>query len=491
MLAALRGRPFVFEVRDLWPASIVAVGAMKDSPVVRWLEKLELFLYRRAAAVVTVTDAFKRDLTRRGVVEDKIAVVMNGIECSRYEPNVRDELLALQHDVKDKFVVGYIGTHGMAHALHRILDAAELLREQEDIVFLFVGGGAAREALVREAETRGLKNVRLVSRQPKEAMLKFLGLCDVALIHLKDDPLFESVIPSKIFEAMGMGLPILLALPEGEAAALVRNTGAGVVIPPERPERLAGAVLELHNQPALRERLSRAGQSVAPRYSRKRQAAKMVAVFEAVMEGSGSVGELLPELATIGPNVEEHVASVGGTESSAAGRRYERQDYLTRLLVSATYGAFESPNRALPRPLIPSVQELIGGSIDPDRHSKINSECRLLSQETIFAGDRELWQAAWRRKAAPHCLSVALLQLLLVLGKTESRHRFFESVNSVVENRIAGLDADDMFDKVFQRWFQPVKENLSDSEFCRQLDHELGYPVADRAKSALEGFASA
>jgi hypothetical protein len=156
--------------------------------------------------------------------------------------------------------------------------------------------------------------------------------------------LFQSLISSKIFEAMVMGLPILLALPAGEAAALVRNTGTGVVIPPEQPARLAEAVLQLREHPVLREQLSAAAQGVAPRYSRKRQAARMLAVFQAAMEGRRSVGELLPEFATVGPNVEEHVASVGGAESGAAGRRYERQDYLTRLLVSATYGAFGHPD---------------------------------------------------------------------------------------------------------------------------------------------------
>ncbi|MFZ0255151.1 MAG: glycosyltransferase family 4 protein [Gammaproteobacteria bacterium] len=491
LLAAVRWRPFVFEVRDLWPASIVAVGAMKDSLVVRWLEKLELFLYRRAEAVVTVTEAFKRDLTRRGITEDKIAVVMNGIESARYVSPTKDKALALQYGLTNKFVVGYIGTHGMAHALHHVLEAAELLREREDIVFLFVGGGAAREALVKTAKQRGLRNVRLVSRQPKEAMPKFLGLCDVALIHLKDDPLFESVIPSKIFEAMGMGLPILLALPEGEAAALVRNTGTGVVIPPAQPARLAEAVLQFRDQPALRAQLSRAGQRMAPRYSRKRQAAKMLVVFRAAIEGRGSVEELVPELAAVGPKVEQPVPVAMGAVQQAPSRSQQRQDYLTRLLVSATYGAFEQQDATLPRPLIPGVQQLIRQLIGADQRSAINSECRVLSEAIGPRRDRELWRTVWQRKAESRGLSVILVRLLFTFVEAEPRQRFSEIMSGVGENELHKLGANDVFDKLFQCWFQPMRERLDSIDFRQQLDQQLGYQVSNRARRMLEGYSFA
>jgi len=291
MLAAVRRRPFIFELRDLWPASIVAVGALQNIRIVFWLEKLELFLYRQATSVVSVTSAFKADLTERGISEGKIAVVINGVDLDRYAPRPRDQDLALEYELHQKFVVGYIGTHGMAHALHRVLEAAELLRDWEDIVFLFVGGGATRAELLVQTTRMGLKNVRLIPRQPKELMPRVWSVCDVALIHLKNDSLFKAVLPSKIFEAMAMGLPILLVLPDGEAAAMIRETGAGIIVPPGKPELLATAVTELYNQPRRLDALRHASSEAAPNFSRKRQAEKMLAVFQAALEGKGdSVG---------------------------------------------------------------------------------------------------------------------------------------------------------------------------------------------------------
>jgi glycosyltransferase involved in cell wall biosynthesis len=287
MLAKLRRRPFIFELRDLWPASIAAVGAMKNRRLLQWLEQLELFLYRQATAIVALTNAFKADLTRRGIPASKISVVINGVELSRYAPQAKDLELVKQYDLTDKFVVGYIGTHGMAHALHRVLETAELLRHRPEIIFLFVGSGAAREQLVQEAKLKNLTNVRFIPRQPKEMMPKLWSLCNIALIPLKNDSLFNSVIPSKMFEAMGMGIPLLLSIPEGEATQIIRDTGAGVVVPPEQPSLLAEAITSLYDQPLRVAELTRASQQAASNFSRQRQAEKMLEVLEGVLSDSG------------------------------------------------------------------------------------------------------------------------------------------------------------------------------------------------------------
>ena len=285
MLSVFRRRPFVFELRDLWPASIKTVGAMEDGRLIRALERLELFLYRKAAAIVSVTNAFKHELIQRGIDGDKIAVVVNGVDLGRYAPADKDEVLLREFDLEGKFVVGYIGTHGLAHALHRVLEAAEQLRDHSQIVFLLVGSGAQREALIQSAQEKGLDNVRFVPRQPKEKMPGIWSLCDVSLIQLKDDPLFKSVIPSKIFESMGMGLPIILSLPKGEASQIVEESGAGVVIPPEQPEILARTVLRLYENGEEREGLAKASLAAASRYSRDRQAKRMLDVLEKVVAG--------------------------------------------------------------------------------------------------------------------------------------------------------------------------------------------------------------
>lgn len=282
MLSVFRWRPFVFELRDLWPASIKAVGAMKESRLIRMLERLEMFLYRRAAVIVSVTNSFKRELIERGIDRDKIEVVINGVDLERYSPRPKDHALVQRLGLEGRFVVGYIGTHGMAHALHRVLEAAERLREHRDIVFLLVGSGARREALVQQAQEMQLQNVIFLPRQAKEDMPAVWSVCDVSLIQLKDDPLFESVIPSKIFESMGMGLPIILSLPAGEATELVEAAGAGVVIPPEQPGVLAETVLHLHQNRDALKALADASLAAAPGHSREKQARRMLEVLQRV-----------------------------------------------------------------------------------------------------------------------------------------------------------------------------------------------------------------
>ena len=294
-LASLRGKPFIFELGDLWPASIAAVGAMKQNVFLRWMERLELFLYRKSAAVVALTPSFKKDLIRRGIPPEKIAVVINGVDLPRYAPRSQDKGLAEQYGLNERFVVGYIGTLGMAHALEKVLDAAERMRHMRDIRFLFVGGGAGKAKLVEETGKRKLNNVVLVDPQPKERMPEFWSLCDVALVHLKNTPVFETVIPSKIFEAMAMGLPVLLAGPKGEASQIIESEGAGIRVPSEDPTALEEGILKLKNDRAFHAGCAARSLASAPRYSRERQARNVLKVAQEVANGNGrtvGVGEL-------------------------------------------------------------------------------------------------------------------------------------------------------------------------------------------------------
>ncbi len=287
-LAACRRAPFVFELGDLWPASIVAVGALRNNALLRMIERLELFLYRRSAAVAALSRAFKRNLVARGIAPDKIAVVINGVDLPRYAPQPRDAVLAGEWKLGGCFTIGYIGTHGMAHALGNVLDAAELVQGEGRLRFLFAGPGAERERLIADAKRRGLGNVVFMPAQPKEIMPAVWSLCDVALIHLKNDAVFAEVIPSKIFEAMAMGLPLLIAAPTGEASSIIEDAGAGLAVPPEDPAALADAAMRLMNDPGLCRRLSDAAHAAAPRYSRETQARTMIAVLEAAATGQGA-----------------------------------------------------------------------------------------------------------------------------------------------------------------------------------------------------------
>jgi len=292
-LAAVRRIPFVFELGDLWPASIVAVGAFRPGQLIQLIEKIELFLYRRADAIVALTDAFKKDLIFRGIYSGKIAVVINGVDNWRYGPRDNDKALEKKYHLKNKFVLGYMGTLGMAHGLTNVLDAATLLVENKNICFLFVGGGADLNTLVEEAKARNLPNVVFMPPQPKAVMPDVWSLCDIALVHLKSEKIFEGVIPSKIFEAMAMGLPILIVSPKGEASKIICQEKAGIHVPAENPIALAGALEKLYFDEQERGALASQSFQASFNYSRSRQAHHMIDVLNMVVEGNGKNVEQL------------------------------------------------------------------------------------------------------------------------------------------------------------------------------------------------------
>lgn len=285
-LSKMKGRPFIFEIADLWPASVTAVGAMRRNIGVRLIEVLELFLYRQARRIVALTDSFKRDLVSRGIDGGKIDVVINGVNLSLYSKRPKNAGLLKSLGLEGKFIIGYIGTHGLAHALENVILAAEKLRAETHIHFLFVGPGAARQKLIEMTKSLKLTNVTFVESKPKNEIANYWSLCDLALVHLKNETTFEGVIPSKIFEAMGMGLPVLMASPPGEGPNILKQTGAGFWVSPEDPTALAAKALELSRTPDLVMEAGKNSEISAPRYSRREQAEKFIRTLEQAVSSS-------------------------------------------------------------------------------------------------------------------------------------------------------------------------------------------------------------
>lgn len=277
-VGAVRRTPWVFELRDLWPESIKAVGAMKESRLLRWLEKVELFLYRRAARIVSVTHSFRTTLQRRGIDAAKIDVITNGVDIARFTPRPKDEALVQQLGLQGKFVAGYVGTHGMAHALETLLDAAQRIQNLPDgdrFRFLLLGDGARKAALVERARELGLRNVVFVDSVAKDEVARYWSLLDVSIIHLRRTELFSTVIPSKLFECMGMGLPVLHGV-AGESAGIVEREGVGIVFEPENVGQLVDGMLRMSSDDPLRARLRERGLEAARRYDRSALADEML-----------------------------------------------------------------------------------------------------------------------------------------------------------------------------------------------------------------------
>jgi len=283
ILAWLKRRPFVFELRDLWPDSIVTVGAMREGPLLRMLRRLEYWLYHRSAKIVSVTNAFKRILVTNGIPQGKIVVIRNGVDLEAFVPGPKPVELARRLGLEGKFVAAYVGTIGMAHGLDALLSAAERLQDRRDLAFVLVGAGAERIRLEEDAKRRGLGNVIFVGPVDKQEVKEYWRLCDVALVLLKDASLFLHVIPSKIFEAMGTGRPIILGV-RGESLELLQEAGAGIAISPENPQALAEAITKLMGSPALCQDMGAAGRKfVETKFDREHLALEMLKVLEEVV----------------------------------------------------------------------------------------------------------------------------------------------------------------------------------------------------------------
>jgi glycosyltransferase involved in cell wall biosynthesis len=283
VVSRIKRKPFVFELRDIWPDSIVTVGAMKPSRIIRLLERLELFLYREAALVVAVTDSFRENLVRRGIAPEKIAVVTNGVELDFFRPQEPSPQLVEQTGAAGKFVAAYIGTIGMAHAVGGIVEAAELLQDEPDILFLIVGEGANKRTVEALVVSKGLANVKVLPGVGKEEVRDYYALSDVNLVTLRDAPLFTTVIPSKIFEIMAMARPILSSV-RGESREILTAAQAAEFVDPENAAQMAQAIVRMRND---REKLRQMGLNgrafVEERYPRGRSAEELLRLLRGVV----------------------------------------------------------------------------------------------------------------------------------------------------------------------------------------------------------------
>ena len=277
-LSKIKRRPWIFELRDIWPESIVAVGALRNGLILKFLEKIELMLYESATKIVSVTGSFKKNLVARGVSSEKIYTVMNGVDLEAFQPKPLSLSLREYYHIKTPFLVGYIGTHGLAHGLESILEAARLAQEDEmlaDIGFLFLGEGEKKEWLKSISESLELKNVFFIDAVKKEDIAEHIAMLDAAIVHLRSSNLFRSVIPSKIFEFMAMGIPIIHCV-EGESATIVHESGGGLLLPPEQPVEILNAIKSLRDNPELKSKLAKQGLASAPRYDRNAMAMEML-----------------------------------------------------------------------------------------------------------------------------------------------------------------------------------------------------------------------
>lgn len=258
LIARLKKVPFIFEVRDLWPDSIVELGQLRNRLIIKILKSMEYFLYRKSSHIVPVADSTVEVLTSSGINKDKITVIKNGVDTGLFVPGKKNKDLDSKLNLKNKFVVGYIGTLGLSHSIDKVIGTANLLRENKEISFLIIGEGAEKESLLQKVNSLNLDNVVFLNNVDKYLLPVYYGLCDLLLVPLRKLKLFEKVIPSKIFEIFAMGKPIIISV-NGEARRLVEDSGGGMYSEPENSLELKDKILYLYNNPELLGKLGAEG----------------------------------------------------------------------------------------------------------------------------------------------------------------------------------------------------------------------------------------
>lgn len=279
--ARRRKIPFIMEVRDLWPAIFVELGVLRNPQLIGLLEKRELSLYRQAQKIVVVTKTFRDNLISRGVSEEKVVSIPNGADVEFWQPQRNSHQLREKLGLAERFVVLYIGAHGISHGLDRVLDAAHELQDHSQVCFLFVGDGAEKQKLEQRAQQLGIRNVTFMGAVGKEEVRDYYQLADLCLVPLKNIPLFETFIPSKLFEMMAMARPIIGSV-RGESAEILQRSGSAIVVEPENSKQLADAILDLSRRsPADRQEMGERGRNfVVAHYSRRALAEAYLEVLE-------------------------------------------------------------------------------------------------------------------------------------------------------------------------------------------------------------------
>lgn len=276
----VRRAPLVFDLQDIWPDSAVSVGVMQPSRTLRLLRRLERFFYRRCTLIVGITEGFRRYLIQLGVEPERVVVIPNGVDWEMFSGGTDGREFGTPRGAEEKFVVGYAGNIGLAQGLTTLLDAADALRSSP-VKFLLLGEGTDKARIQKLGRIQGLGNVEFHDGVPRDRVAPILASCDALLLILRRDPLFEITIPSKVYEYMAAGKPIICSV-GGEAARLVGQARCGISMVPSDGVALARAVERLRESPDLCKGMGRRGKRCArERFSRD----KLMADYAKLMNG--------------------------------------------------------------------------------------------------------------------------------------------------------------------------------------------------------------
>ena len=280
LLARLKRSRLVVEIRDLWPAIFVELGVLTNRQAIAVLERLELAAYRASDAIVVVSEGFREHIAARGISSAKIHTIRNGVDIDRFlVADQPDQQWRAKLGAGDDLLVLYIGAHGISQGLSTVVEAAALLTDRP-IHLALVGEGADKPRVLGRIQDLAVQNVTSHPGVPRDEVQAVLSAADICLVPLRDVPLFTTFIPSKIFELLAAG-KVIVASVAGESAEILREAGA-VVVAPEDPAALAGALRNLANDSARRREMSIRGRAYVEKNFDRRVLAQR---YEEVLDG--------------------------------------------------------------------------------------------------------------------------------------------------------------------------------------------------------------
>ncbi len=281
LLARLKGVPFLFEVRDLWPAFAIAVGVLKNPILIKASLWLERFLYRHADRLMVNSPGYIQHVRQKGAI--KVDLIPNGADPTMFQPTHNGMQFRKAQNLEEKFIVLYAGAHGISNDLEVILRAASLLRDRNDIQFLLVGEGKEKPNLVRQAQEMGLQNLSFLPPVPKNEMAEIFAAADVCIAILKPLELYRTTYPNKVFDSMASGKPVILAI-DGVIREVVESAQAGVFAPPGDANALAGCIAQMADHPQRAAQMGQSGrQYVIDHFNRNKLAKDLVELLESMV----------------------------------------------------------------------------------------------------------------------------------------------------------------------------------------------------------------
>ncbi|HEY60185.1 MAG TPA: glycosyltransferase family 4 protein [Anaerolineae bacterium] len=285
LIARLKRVPFLFEVRDLWPAFAIAVGVLKNKFIIRISLWLEQFLYRHADQIIVNSPGFINHVRSRG--GKRIGLIPNGSDASMFDPNADRQTIRKLHDLENKYIVLYAGAHGMSNDLEVILKAAQIIQQQKNIRIVLIGDGKEKQNLQTKADAMKLSNVSFIDPVPKIEMKEVLAAADVCIAILKPVDLYKTTYPNKVFDYMAAGRPIILAI-DGVIREVVEEAGCGIYTTPGNVQEMANAITYLYKHKAIAKKMGLAGQElIQDKFDRTKLANQFIHIFEGMRNKNG------------------------------------------------------------------------------------------------------------------------------------------------------------------------------------------------------------